>query len=96
MRTGKAAPVQVSQRQRRCAAGRLARRDRQRALSGAARARSPSLRRLVPAIRFDMETWVVTHENLRTSKRIALVFDHLVESLHDYIGDGPRRKRPKK
>jgi len=59
-------------------------------------ARWPTLRRVVPAIHFDMETWVVTHEDLRSSKRIALVFEHLVQSLGRYIGEGARRKRVRK
>lgn len=59
-------------------------------------ARSPSLRRLVPAIHFDMETWLVTHENLRSSKRISLVFEHLVHALGEYIAGGAPRKRSKK
>lgn len=59
-------------------------------------ARLPTLRRIVPAIRLELETWVVTHENLRSSKRIALVFEHLVRSLRQYIDGGARPKRAAK
>lgn len=56
-------------------------------------ARTPSLRRVVPSIRLDVETWVVTHEDLRSSRRISLVFEHLVETLSAYMNGGARRKR---
>ncbi len=42
-------------------------------------ARDPNLQRVLPELRLpDLETWVVTHENLRYIPRIAAVFDHLV------------------
>ena len=40
---------------------------------------------------FDLETWVVTHEDLRHVRRVRLVFDALVAGLSDYAG---RQHRP--
>jgi DNA-binding transcriptional LysR family regulator len=45
----------------------------------------PPLRRLVPTLSFDLPVWVVTHENLRASRRVSLVFEHLVGSLTAYV-----------
>jgi DNA-binding transcriptional LysR family regulator len=47
-------------------------------------ARPPRLRRLIPKLAFDMPVWVVTHEDLRASRRVSLVFEHLVASLAVY------------
>jgi DNA-binding transcriptional LysR family regulator len=35
---------------------------------------------------FDLETWVVMHEDLKSSRRMRLLFDHLVEGLKAYVG----------
>ena len=52
-------------------------------------ARDPALVRLLAdAFRFDLETWVVMHEDLRSVARVRAVFDALVAGLIDYIGDG--------
>lgn len=45
----------------------------------------PILRRLLPKASFELPVWVVTHEDLRTSRRVSIVFDHLVTSLGKYI-----------
>ncbi len=45
----------------------------------------PPLRRLLPKASFELPVWVVTHEDLRTSRRVSIVFDHLVTSLGKYI-----------
>jgi DNA-binding transcriptional LysR family regulator len=45
----------------------------------------PPLRRLLPKLAFELPVWVVTHEDLRSSRRVALVFDHLVASLTKYV-----------
>ena len=37
---------------------------------------------------FNMTTWVVMHENMKGSRRIKLMFDHLVAGLSDYIAEG--------
>ncbi len=45
--------------------------------------------RLVPeAFAFDLETWVVCHEDLRGVARVRAVFDALVEGLRAYVGGG--------
>jgi DNA-binding transcriptional LysR family regulator len=56
----------------------------------------PRLRRLVPKLAVELPVWVVTHEDLRTSRRVSLVFEHLVTSLTAYVrsaADSPRRSR---
>jgi DNA-binding transcriptional LysR family regulator len=52
-------------------------------------ARPPGLRRVLPAIAFELPIWVVTHEDLRASRRVSLVFDHLVASLTSYAHRAP-------
>ena len=52
-------------------------------------ARDPALVRLLPELfEFPLETWVVTHEDLRGVARIRVVFDHLVAGLVGYLGEG--------
>jgi DNA-binding transcriptional LysR family regulator len=34
---------------------------------------------------FDLEVWVVMHEDLKTDRRMRLLFDHLVAGLKDYV-----------
>jgi len=45
--------------------------------------------KLVPvlpgALHFQLETWVVMHEDLKSSRRMRLMFDHLAEHLRAYI-----------
>ncbi len=49
-------------------------------------ARDPALVRLLPdALEFDLETWVVAHEDQRGVARVRAVFDALVAGLTDYI-----------
>lgn len=52
--------------------------------------RDPALRRVLPKLRFHLETWIVMHEDLRAARRVRLVFDHLAESLGAYLAS-PRR-----
>jgi len=53
-------------------------------------ARDPSLVRLLPDLfEYPLETWVVTHEDLRGVARIRAVFDHLAEGLTDYLRAQP-------
>jgi DNA-binding transcriptional LysR family regulator len=48
-------------------------------------ARDPVLVRVLPdAFEYPLETWVVTHEDLRGVARIRAVFDHLVEGMSTY------------
>jgi len=52
-------------------------------------ARDPNL---VPVLEgkfgFDLEVWVVMHEDLKTDRRMRLLFDHLAAGLRDYIAEG--------
>jgi len=53
-------------------------------------ARDPALVRLLPdAFEYPLETWMVTHEDLRGVARIRAVFDHLAEGLTDYLRAQP-------
>ena len=52
-------------------------------LYGIAR-RDPDLVHVLPGFGFEMEMWVVMHEDLRSSRRMRLMFDHLVEALTAY------------
>jgi DNA-binding transcriptional LysR family regulator len=45
----------------------------------------PRLQRLLPKLAFELPVWVVTHEDLRASRRVSLVFEHLVASLTRYV-----------
>jgi DNA-binding transcriptional LysR family regulator len=40
---------------------------------------------LADAFRFELECWVVMHEDLKDSRRMRLMFDHLVAGLTDYV-----------
>ena len=40
--------------------------------------------RVLPKLRFGLDAWVVMHEDLRTQRRVRLVFDHLVGALAAY------------
>ena len=46
--------------------------------------RDPDLVPVLPGVMFDMEIWVVMHEDLKASRRMKLMFDHLVAELGDY------------
>jgi DNA-binding transcriptional LysR family regulator len=49
------------------------------------------LARVMPNVTvFTLTTWVVMHENLKASRRMRLMFDHLVAGLSDYIAEGRR------
>ncbi|MCO5081386.1 MAG: LysR family transcriptional regulator [Rhizobiaceae bacterium] len=48
--------------------------------------RSPDLIPVLPdQIQFHLEMWLVMHEDLRTSRRIRLLFDHLSGALSEYV-----------
>lgn len=49
------------------------------------------LTRVLPGLAFHLDAWVVMHEDLRTSARVRVVFDLLVERLARYAA--PARKR---
>jgi DNA-binding transcriptional LysR family regulator len=70
-------------------------------------ARDRNLVAVLPkAVGFDLEMWLVMHEDLRTSRRVRLLYDHLAGALSPYAGVGssqgpenPRkigRARPKR
>jgi DNA-binding transcriptional LysR family regulator len=49
------------------------------------------LTRVMPnVVLWRMTTWVVMHENLKASRRMRLMFDHLVAGLSEYIAEGRR------
>lgn len=53
--------------------------------------RDPALVPVLPdAFELGMEMWLVMHADLRTSRRVRLLFDHLARDLHDYV-HGQRR-----
>jgi DNA-binding transcriptional LysR family regulator len=47
--------------------------------------RDPALRQVLPAISRDLETWLVTHPNLRGTPGVRATFDGLAEGLRHYI-----------
>lgn len=47
-------------------------------------ASTPPLRRIFPSLRFDLEAWVVMHEDMKPVRRIRLVFEHLFAGLKTY------------
>ncbi|MBO9621480.1 MAG: LysR family transcriptional regulator [Sphingomonas sp.] len=51
-------------------------------------ARDGLVRILPDGLRFDLETWVVCHEDLRSVARVRAVFDALVAGLRDYVATG--------
>ena len=51
-------------------------------------ARDPLLERILPDLTINLETFVVTHEDLRDVRRVRLVFDALVEDLTAYARSG--------
>lgn len=40
---------------------------------------------MLPEIKVEIDTWIVMHENLKTSPRCRVTFDALVTGLLDYI-----------
>jgi DNA-binding transcriptional LysR family regulator len=43
---------------------------------------------LANAFHFELEIWVAMHENLKGSRRMRLMFDHLVEGLAGFVAEG--------
>jgi DNA-binding transcriptional LysR family regulator len=53
-------------------------------------ARDPNLVRVLEdQFRYELEVWVAMHEDLKTSRRMRLMFDWLVEGLSDYLRSAP-------
>lgn len=51
-------------------------------------ARDPNLVPVVAeALRLDLEMWLAMHEDLRASRRLRLLFDHLAEGLSAYVAE---------
>lgn len=50
--------------------------------------REPDLVRvLADSVRFELPIWLAMHESLRSVRRVRLLFDHLAESLRDWVVD---------
>ncbi|MGO9006520.1 MAG: LysR family transcriptional regulator [Beijerinckiaceae bacterium] len=47
--------------------------------------KNPDLIPVLPDLRFELEIWLAMHEDLRTTRRIRLLFDHLAEGLARYV-----------
>lgn len=45
---------------------------------------------LANAFHFELEIWIAMHENLKGSKRMRLMFDHLVEGMTNFVVEGRR------
>jgi DNA-binding transcriptional LysR family regulator len=57
--------------------------------------RNPDLVPVLPdAFRFELPVWVVMHEDLRASRRMRLMFDHLAEGLLGYLTEGRGGDKP--
>lgn len=49
----------------------------------------PRLQRVLPKFSIELPVWVVTHEDLRSARRVAIVFEHLVSALTRYVRSAP-------
>ena len=49
---------------------------------------TPPLKRLFPQLSWTLPVYVVTHEDLRRTRRVSIVFEHLVGALGAYVGIG--------
>ena len=49
--------------------------------------------RVLPTFRVDLETWLVMHEDLRSNRRVRVVFDDLAARLERYVAGGNSKKR---
>ncbi len=47
--------------------------------------KNPDLLPVLPDLRFELEIWLAMHEDLRATRRIRLLFDHLAEGLARYV-----------
>ncbi len=56
--------------------------------------REPELVAVLPGqVEFGLEMWLAMHEDLRASRRVRLVFDHLAAGLGGVCGGGRRGSR---
>jgi hypothetical protein len=44
----------------------------------------------MPEVGFELEMWVVMHEDLKSNRRMRLMFDHLVSALGAYVATSQR------
>ena len=58
------------------------------ARSGDREAYADLIRVLEKTFTFTREMWLVMHEDAKATRRIRLLFDHLVEGLTGYVRDG--------
>jgi hypothetical protein len=53
--------------------------------------REPDFIQVLPdAFGFDLEVWVAMHEDLRATRRMRLMFDHLAAELRVYVASSQR------
>ncbi len=52
--------------------------------------RDPNLVHVMPEVGFELEMWVVMHEDLKSNRRMRLMFDHLVSALGAYVATSQR------
>ncbi|ABS62445.1 transcriptional regulator, LysR family [Parvibaculum lavamentivorans DS-1] len=58
--------------------------------------RYPDLVSVLPgAIDFELDVWIAMHEDLKTSRRMRLMFDHLAEEMSAYVRHGAREAAEK-
>ncbi len=58
--------------------------------------RYPDLVSVLPgAIEFELDVWIAMHEDLKTSRRMRLMFDHLAEEMGAYIREGTQEPAEK-
>jgi hypothetical protein len=58
-------------------------------------ARDPALVPVLPdSVEFGLDMWLAMHEDLRASRRVRLVYDHLVHGLADYVASADRPALP--
>lgn len=55
--------------------------------------RDPNLVPILPEVGFELEMWVVMHEDLKGVRRMRLMFDHLVETLGAYVATSQREQK---
>lgn len=53
-------------------------------------ARSGLIQVMPGVLTFQLEVWIAMHENLRASRRMRLMFDHLVEEFLAYLAQDPK------
>lgn len=59
-------------------------------------ARDPNLVRLpFDAFSMALPIWLVMHEDLRATRRVRLLYEHLAEGLQAHLADGPRTPTPR-